>query len=1572
LGTSDLVGGAASLSVNNLSLGNHTYTAVYKGDSSNAGSTSAPLKQTVKQAASTTTLKSSANPASSGQSVTLTADITPSSATGSVSFKDGTTMLGSGDLSAGTASVSVSTLAVGAHSITADYAGDAGNAGSTSTALKQTVIQGTKTDLRVSPNPSSLGQSISLKSTVTPATASGKVTFMDGTATLGTISLSNGIASLDLSTLGTGSHTLTASYGGDASDGGSVSAPVTQTVSQASTTTTLTRSPVELAPGQKVTLTAAVSPATAAGSVTFLEGSVSLGTGMLKSGIATLAVSTLSSGSHSLSAVYAGDSNNAGSTSAAVMVKVSQTTTAISISSSVNPSNAGQITTLTATVTPSSATGSVSFKDGAFTMTTGTLKSGIATYAAGGMSPGAHTLTAVYEGDAINLASTSSPLTQTINPASTTTALTSSANPSVAGRNAVLTASVFPASATGNVTFKDGATKIGSDGLINGKAEGYFTLSPIGQHSLTASYEGDPNFAPSTSPVLVQVVNPASTTTALSSSLNPAQYGQTLNLTATVSPQSATGNVTFRFGSNPLGTAPLNGGTANYAVSVLPAGSLSLTAAYDGDSLNAASTSPELTQTINQAPTTVTLASSANPSPPAQPVILTATVTPSNAIGNVTFVEDSTQLGTGLLNGGKASVTVNSLASGVHRLTAVYAGDSNDAAGTSAAMDQLMNGIYPTGNCIASFSSVIGQVAPSPVVCKFLASDLPGEFTVTTTASWLHVSPSSGTLNTSAQDFTITVDPSGLAAGSYAGAFTISGPKLGSFPIAAQLDVSQPTPPGTITASPYAFNFDYRQGSPLPLSQTLTISSTNGSRLPFALDTNGATWLNTSVRSGITPQQVTLTVDTTQVQPGSYWTTLALASVDSQGVSLPVAFTVSSAAPPQLTLSTPQLTLLGLQGGAPVSGQVPVSNGGGDVLNFTATSSGGDWLRVAPTSGSIDSTISTAPVPVVVTADPSTLNPGTYNGLVSITTDNGASSIPVVFTVASQQPIILVSQTALSFTAVTQGGISLPQQISILNVGAGTMDWTATASTLSGGKWLVVASSGGTVEQGSAQEDVSIDPAVASGLTPGEYFGQITIAGPAVTPQFVTVKLTVQQSADDSGPDVSPASLIFLGFAGRSTAAQTVTIGVQKPAGDQYISSASGGFSYSPVSATLQPNEPATLQVNADFSAMNPGDIERGSITLQFFDGTTRTIDVLKLAIPPMSTVLNCSMLNVQWRQPAPALFKAVDGYGQTLELEIADNCGRPFVPGIIPGAIAIVQATFSNNDPPVTLAHIGNGVWTGSWTPMNPSSESSNPFGIPIVVTVAASNTDSAGQILQSGQASPLTAFVSGSSTPTVASSGVQQSVTTMFGQGNTPGILGPVAPGALIILEGKRLAAADTTGPALPLPTSWNGVQAFLGSQALPLVYAGPDQVNVQIPFDVPVNTHLPLTIQRDGGWSVPVQLPVASAQPGILTSDGSLNGVSAGDGVTLYCTGLGAVSPPVPAGAPSPTGSPSVPVNAVSVTIGGQDARVLSAFLSAVQPGVYLVLAVVPAGVSGTSVPVVVTVAGQSSAAAMMAVQ
>jgi len=329
LGTAALSGGKASLSTTALGGGSDTINATYNGSTNYLTSTGSGT-QTVKPAATTTTLKSSLNPSTYGKAVTFTATVTSTvtgTIGGSVTFKNGAAILGSATVSSGKATLATSTLPGGTHSITAVYGGNANFATSTSAAVSQKVNKAaTTTTLTAAPNPSSFGQSVKLTATVKSGSlkGAGSVTFKSGTKTLGTGTLNaNGVATLSLTTLTVGTDALTAVYAGNADFLTSTSAAVSEVVNKTKTTTTLASSKNPATHGTAVTFTATIKPAFAGsptGTVTFKDGTTVLGTGGVSTTThqAKFTTSKLSVGTHSITAVYGGGNNYAASTSKAV------------------------------------------------------------------------------------------------------------------------------------------------------------------------------------------------------------------------------------------------------------------------------------------------------------------------------------------------------------------------------------------------------------------------------------------------------------------------------------------------------------------------------------------------------------------------------------------------------------------------------------------------------------------------------------------------------------------------------------------------------------------------------------------------------------------------------------------------------------------------------------------------------------------------------------------------------------------------------------------------------------------------------------------------------------------------------------------------------------------------------------------------------------------------------------------------------------------------------------------------------------------------------------------------------
>jgi len=325
-------------------------------------------------ATTTTTITSSSLTANANTSVTFTATVTTagsSSPTGTVNFSDGSTQIGSGTISSGKATFQTTSLSVGGHSISANYVGDSKNAPSTSAVLTETILSaGTSpTTTTVVPGVAvTYGTSVTFTANVTPTTATNTVTFEDAGSPLGFSTLVSGSTVSPVFILSAGTHSITGQYSGDTINKPSLSAAVSQLVNKANTTTTITAFSSPMSSGASVTFTATVlgTATVPTGSVTFMDGSTALpGTGgtVNSSGVATLTTSGIvSPGSHLITAVYGGDTNYSGSTSAVKSISVNAANFTLAAAPPSVGISSGQAASYTVTVTPTgSYTGQITF-----------------------------------------------------------------------------------------------------------------------------------------------------------------------------------------------------------------------------------------------------------------------------------------------------------------------------------------------------------------------------------------------------------------------------------------------------------------------------------------------------------------------------------------------------------------------------------------------------------------------------------------------------------------------------------------------------------------------------------------------------------------------------------------------------------------------------------------------------------------------------------------------------------------------------------------------------------------------------------------------------------------------------------------------------------------------------------------------------------------------------------------------------------------------------------------------------------------------------------------------------------
>lgn len=511
-------------------------------------------------------------------------------------------------------------LAVGNHPIVASFEGNPSLGGSSSDVEDQLVLQApTDTTLTSSNNPNTYGSTTTFTATVTTSSGggppTGSVQFFDGPNLVATVSLVGGVAQYTppATIFNVGNSTWTAVYSGDENFDTSQDSLIQNTI-QATPTITVTSAPNPSVFGTPVLVTATVSPVgsgvTPTGTITFTSSDGSLNAVVpLVNGVATISNSNFAVGADTITAVYSGDSNYVSVTGTTVQnVIVSPTTT--TLTSSNNPNVYGTTTTFTATVTPSSggpATGSVQFFDGPNLIATVPLVGGVAQFTppASIFSVGNSTWTAVYSGD-VDFGPSQDSLIQNTIQATPTITVTSAPNPSVFGSPVLVTATVFPVGSgvtpTGTITFTS------SDGSLNAVVplvNGVATISnsnfAIGADTITAVYSGDTNYV-SVTGTTVQNVNLIPTTTTVTSSMNPAEFGTTITFTATVTNNSGagtpTGSITFIIDGVAQPPVLMDNGQATFSTASLSVGQHTIVAVYSGDATHLPSTSETLIQII--------------------------------------------------------------------------------------------------------------------------------------------------------------------------------------------------------------------------------------------------------------------------------------------------------------------------------------------------------------------------------------------------------------------------------------------------------------------------------------------------------------------------------------------------------------------------------------------------------------------------------------------------------------------------------------------------------------------------------------------------------------------------------------------------------------------------------------------------------------------------------------------------------------------------------------------------------------------------------------------------------------
>jgi uncharacterized protein (TIGR03437 family) len=814
-----------------------------------------------------------------------------------------------------------------------------------------------------------------------------------------------------------------------------------------------------------------------------------------------------------------------------------------------------------------------------------------------------------------------------------------------------------------------------------------------------------------------------------------------------------------------------------------------------------------------------------------------------------------------------------------------------------------------------------------------------------------------------------------------------------------------------LTLSPTSLSFSAMPGDTVaPPVQSVSIFSLSATVTFTATPTtaSGGNWLSVA-GGGKTPGSILVSVNTGGLSPGTtYHGTITVSGQNIAASTIPVTFTMGTGGASQLSVTPPSLPLSYVQGNPAEERYLVVSNAGGGTIHFNAsatTDSCGSWLNLLTTSGS-----ATAGSPGVIALLVNSAGLSDRSCVGSITVSDSATgqsqTVSVTMTVSAQTQSLLLSQAGMNFqTRVAASPLS--QTFSVANSGVGSVNWTATPQTLSGGNWLSVSPATGTSTSGVLPIPVTVS-VNSQGLPPGQYYGSVQVASNTVgnSPQAVSIMLTIANAAPGP-PPLTPSGVILTGQPTGVSDIQTVTLVNPWSTPLAYNSTVVtdnrvNWLTQTPASGTIAPSATSAatsgITLQASLKGLTPG-LQHGVLRVAFTDGTVHSVDIYLIVpasaisaaiaapavrtspavVEPAFLAESCpggSGIALVFRSPEPA-FQVTAQVPVPVQVTARDcSTGKAIRQ---PGGASVQILTAAPNGPltslPVTLWDDGTGIWTGTWTPIAASPQ------LNLIARV---------DQYQGAIASVLSAQSILVGTVNPAPDGAPGVVTNIF-NGASYQHPGSVTPGAWVSLFGVGMGDAVASAAQTPFPNSLGGTQVLLQGQALPLYFVNSTQINALIPSGVNPNERQQLVVVRDGTQSASVDVRVANLQPGIFTVNQQGTGQGAitvgnnaqlaaparpakrGEYVTIYCTGLGPVTNAPRDGSPAPTSPLATTSLAPVVTIGGVAVPAVFSGLTPMQVGLYQVNVQVPQNApAGDTVPVVLTIGNAASNTATIAVQ
>jgi hypothetical protein len=474
--------------------GTYVVIATYSGDPNNAGAVATGASFVVTPAP--TVFTESAAPASVayGTAVTLSVSGLPGDATGTITFRSGSTTLCTAILPA-TSCTTSGTLFPGTFPVTAAYSGDGNHSAGSATGASFSITRVASSMAEFASLPTvAYGDQDTLSVTGLPGGVDGTITFSAGGVTLCTATLP-ATSCQTSATLAPGAYVVTAVYSGDVDHGAATATGASFDETVRTTTMTESAAPATIAVGSADTLTIAGLPAGATGTVTFSAAGATLCVAILPTTTCPTSP-VLAVGTYDVTATYSGDADNSGATATGASFSVVAGTTTMTESAALASVPYGTADTLTVAGLPAGATGLVTFTADATALCTTTLPA-VSCVTSTALDVDAYVVTATYSGDTNHAGATATGAT--FNVVKATTSMTVTASPEQITSGSALTASVsgLPADDAGTVTFTIGNVVLCTATLPAISCANTVDLA-AGDYTVRATYSGDDNLSGST------------------------------------------------------------------------------------------------------------------------------------------------------------------------------------------------------------------------------------------------------------------------------------------------------------------------------------------------------------------------------------------------------------------------------------------------------------------------------------------------------------------------------------------------------------------------------------------------------------------------------------------------------------------------------------------------------------------------------------------------------------------------------------------------------------------------------------------------------------------------------------------------------------------------------------------------------------------------------------------------------------------------------------------------------------------------------------------------------------------